>query len=81
MPTPAYSLGNKAPAPSAITATNKKLTHQGERNKTAKSDFSDILNFTNDSGQRGPTLRQNHAAKPWAQKNKPDCPPSLCPIP
>ena len=56
MPTAAYSLGNKAPAKSAITATIKKLTHHGERSNTANSDFSDILNFTNHSGQLGQKL-------------------------
>jgi len=46
MPTPAYSLGSSAPATKAITPTNTKLIHHGERNNTANKDFSDILNFT-----------------------------------
>ena len=51
MPTPAYFSGNKAPAARATTATNTKLIHHGERNSTANSDFSDILNFTHAPSQ------------------------------
>ena len=44
-PTPLKASGNNKRASSTISAAIKKLTHHGDRNKIANSDFSDILNF------------------------------------
>jgi hypothetical protein len=45
MPTARKASGKKTLASNIKSAAITKLTHQGERNKTANSDFSDILNF------------------------------------
>ena len=45
IPTVRKASGKKTRANSINTAAIKKLNHHGERNKIAKSDFSDILNF------------------------------------
>ena len=68
MPTPLYSSGSKAPAKRAITATNTKLIHHGERNSTANNDFSDILNFTRTPcrSTSGPIGRPNHYQTGWS---------------
>ncbi|NCX05534.1 MAG: hypothetical protein EBW68_07110 [Actinobacteria bacterium] len=45
IPTARKASGKNTRASSIITAAIKKLSHHGERNKIAKSDFSDIFNF------------------------------------
>ena len=45
IPTTRKASGKNTRASSIITAAIKKLSHHGERNKIAKSDFSDIFNF------------------------------------
>ena len=40
-----YSVGKRADEASEMTATTIKLTHQGDRNKTANMDRSDIFHF------------------------------------
>jgi len=44
-PNTKYSAGSKALAASANPTAMAKLIHHGERSRTAKSDFSAILNF------------------------------------
>jgi hypothetical protein len=47
IPTARKASGKNTRASSNNTAAIKKLYHHGERNKIAKSDLSDILNFMN----------------------------------
>jgi hypothetical protein len=44
-PTNLYSVGKRADEASEMAATSKKLTHQGDRNKTANKERSDIFHF------------------------------------
>jgi hypothetical protein len=47
IPTARKASGKNTRANNSSTAAIKKLYHQGERNKIANSDLSDILKFMN----------------------------------
>ena len=44
-PTTLYSVGKRAEDASEMAATSRKLIHQGDRNKIANKERSDIFHF------------------------------------